>query len=265
LQKIKFEELNISKDILQAVEDMGFEETTPIQTNAIPPILQGKDIIGQAQTGTGKTAAFGIPLLEKINLMNKKPQAIILCPTRELTIQIAEELKRLARYKQSLYILPIYGGQPIGRQIKALNKGVQVIIGTPGRVIDHLHRGTLKLSNLEYVVLDEADIMLDMGFIDDIETILKDIPEDRQTLFFSATIPKKIIDLSKKYQHNSEFVRVEHEKLTVPSIEQYYYELRRGDKLINHHLHSVAIRAILIPYSAWYGGECREHEPQPKK
>jgi ATP-dependent RNA helicase DeaD len=231
LEKIKFEELDVSKEILKAVDDMGFEETTPIQTNAIPSILKGKDIIGQAQTGTGKTAAFGIPLLEEIDPSIKKPQAIILCPTRELAIQVAEELKRLAKYKRSLYTLPVYGGQPIGRQIKALKKGVHVIIGTPGRVMDHMRRGTLKLSNIDFVILDEADVMLDMGFVDDIETILKDVPKKRQTLFFSATIPKSIINLSKRYQVNSEFVKVAHEKLTVPGIDQYYYEIRRGDKL----------------------------------
>ncbi|MEJ6951593.1 DEAD/DEAH box helicase [Natronospora cellulosivora (SeqCode)] len=231
MQTIKFEELNISKDIMKAIEDMGFEETTPIQGTAIPPILSGKDIIGQAQTGTGKTAAFGIPILEKVNTNNKNPQAIILCPTRELAIQVAEELKRLARYKQNIYTLPVYGGQAIKRQIKALKKGVQIIIGTPGRVMDHMRRGTLKLSDIDFLVLDEADVMLDMGFVEDIETILKDTPETRQTLFFSATIPGPIRKLSKKYQKNSEFIKVAHEKLTVPSIEQHYYDLRRSDKL----------------------------------
>ncbi|MFW5981232.1 MAG: DEAD/DEAH box helicase [bacterium] len=231
MKTIKFEELNISKDIMKAIDDMGFEETTPIQANAIPPILKGKDIIGQAQTGTGKTAAFGIPILEKVDTNNKNPQAIILCPTRELAIQVAEELKRLARHKQNVYTLPVYGGQAIKRQIKALKKGVQIIIGTPGRVMDHMRRGTLVLSDIDFLVLDEADVMLDMGFIEDIETILKDTPEKRQTLFFSATIPTSIRKLSKRYQKNSQFIKVAHEKLTVPSIEQYYYEMRRSDKL----------------------------------
>ncbi|MFW6036036.1 MAG: DEAD/DEAH box helicase [Halothermotrichaceae bacterium] len=231
MKKIKFEEINISTDILNAVNDMGFEETTPIQTNAIPPILKGKDVIGQAQTGTGKTAAFSIPLLEKINSENKSPQAIILCPTRELAIQVSEELKRLAKYKRNLYTLPVYGGQSINRQIKALKKGVQIIIGTPGRVMDHMRRGTLNLSSIDFVILDEADVMLDMGFVDDIETILKDVPENRQTLFFSATIPKAIRKLSKKYQNNSQYIKVAHEKLTVPKIDQYYHEIRHGEKL----------------------------------
>lgn len=231
LKKIKFEELKISRDVLKAIEDMGFEETTPIQTNAIPPALEGRDIIGQAQTGTGKTAAFGIPLLERVDPDNKNPQAIILCPTRELAIQVAEELKRLARYKRNLHTLPVYGGQSIKRQIKVLKKGVQVIIGTPGRVMDHMRRGTLQLSGVDFLVLDEADVMLDMGFIDDIEKILEDIPQDRQTLFFSATIPKTIINLGKRYQKDAKLIRIAHENLTAPSIEQYYYEIKRGDKL----------------------------------
>ncbi|MCF8009528.1 MAG: DEAD/DEAH box helicase [Halanaerobiales bacterium] len=231
MQKIKFNELNISKEILMAVEEMGFEETTPIQTNAIPKIMDGNDIIGQAQTGTGKTAAFGIPILEAINPKNKNPQAIILCPTRELAIQVSEELKKLSKYKNNISTLPVYGGQSIGRQIKALKKGVQVIIGTPGRVMDHMRRGTLNLKHIDFLILDEVDVMLDMGFIDDIETILKDIPKNRKTLFFSATIPHTIRRLSKKYQNNSKFVKVAHEKLTVPSIEQYYFEVRKGNKL----------------------------------
>lgn len=231
MKKINFNELDISDNILRAVGDMGFEETTPIQTSAIPEILVGKDIIGQAQTGTGKTAAFGIPMLDKIDPNNKNPQSIILCPTRELAIQVSEELKKLSKYKQNIYTLPIYGGQSINRQIKALKKGAQVIIGTPGRVMDHMRRGTLNLKHIKYLILDEADVMLDMGFIDDIETILKDIPDDRNTLFFSATIPKSIKRLSKKYQKNSKFVKVAHEKLTVPSIEQHYFEIRKGNKL----------------------------------
>jgi len=231
LQKIRFEELDISSDVLRAIEDMGFEETTPIQTKAIPSIMQGKDIIGQAQTGTGKTVAFGIPILEKIDSFNNNTQAIILCPTRELAIQVSEELKRLAKFKRNITTLPVYGGQSISKQIKALKKGVQVVIGTPGRVMDHMRRGTLNLSSIEFLILDEADVMLDMGFIDDIETILRDIPDNKNTLFFSATIPKSIKKLSRKYQKNSMFVKVAHEKLTVPTTEQYYLEIKKGNKL----------------------------------
>lgn len=231
MKKIKFEELNLSKEVERAIEDMGFEETTPIQTQAIPPIMEGNDVVGQAQTGTGKTAAFGIPLLERIESNNKNLQALILCPTRELAIQVAEELRRLGKYKKKLRTLPIYGGQSIRRQIKALKKGVQVVIGTPGRVMDHMRRGTLNMKTVKMMVLDEADVMLDMGFIDDIETILRDMPKERQTLFFSATIPKAVLKLRKKYQKNSKFIKVVHKELTVPSIEQYYYEVRHGSKL----------------------------------
>ena len=232
LNKIKFTELGLSYEIMKAVDDMGFEVATPIQKNAIPEIMQGKDIIGRAQTGTGKTAAFGIPLLEKIDENLKKPQAIILCPTRELAIQVSRELKNLARYKHGIQTLPVYGGQSIGKQIQALNRGAQIIIGTPGRVMDHMRRGTLKLNNIDFLVLDEVDVMLDMGFIDDIETILRDIPEDRQTLFFSATIPKSIHKLSKRYQKNSQFIKVAKEKMTVPSIDQYYLKIKRKNKFM---------------------------------
>lgn len=210
---------------------MGFEEATPIQTLAIPKMMAGSDIIGQAQTGTGKTAAFGIPLLEKIDGKNKSVQAIILCPTRELAIQVAEELKLLSKYKRSINIVPVYGGQPINRQMMALSKGAQIIIGTPGRVIDHLERKTLKLDQASTVVLDEADEMLDMGFRDDIELILKSIPEQRQTVFFSATMPKEFLFLTKKYQKHPETIKVVNEKLTVPLIEQFYFDVREHQKL----------------------------------
>ncbi len=231
MEKKKFAELNLSTEINKAVEDMGFEEATPIQTQAIPYILKGRDVIGQAQTGTGKTAAFGIPILEKIDPKNKDVQAIILCPTRELAIQVAEELNRLGKYKQRIKSLPVYGGQPIKRQIKALNKGVQIVIGTPGRTMDHMRRGTLELDNLQMVVLDEADEMLNMGFRDDIETILKGVKGDRQTVFFSATMPQSILKLRKKYQNNPEIIKIAHKKLTVPNIEQAYFEVKRGNKL----------------------------------
>ncbi|MCK8826952.1 DEAD/DEAH box helicase [Natroniella acetigena] len=227
----KFEELNLSTEIKKAVEDMGFEEATPIQSQSIPYILQGRDVIGQAQTGTGKTAAFGIPTLEMVDSKNKDVQSLVVCPTRELAIQVAEELKRLSRYKNRINILPIYGGQPIKRQIKALNKGVQVIIGTPGRLMDHMRRGTLRLHNLKMVILDEADEMLNMGFRDDIEKILQGVKGKRQTILFSATMPKSILNLSKKYQKNAEIIKVVRQKLTVPNIEQAYFEVKRRNKL----------------------------------
>ncbi|MCL2390520.1 MAG: DEAD/DEAH box helicase [Endomicrobia bacterium] len=231
MSTLKFSELNLSNEILKAVQDMGFEEATPIQSLAIPKMVTGVDIIGQAQTGTGKTAAFGIPLLEKIDAKNKNVQAIILCPTRELAIQVCEELKLLSKYKRGINIVPVYGGQPIGRQMIALSKGAQIIVGTPGRVIDHLERKTLKLEFASTIVLDEADEMLDMGFRDDIELILKSIPQERQTVFFSATMPKEFLFLTKKYQKRPETIKVVSEKLTVPLIEQYYFDIREHQKL----------------------------------
>lgn len=230
METIKFNELNISQELERGIEDMGFEEATPIQTKSIPHIMEGKDVIGQAQTGTGKTAAFGIPVLEKIDPDDKSVQALILCPTRELAIQVSQELRKLAKYKSGIKTLPVYGGQPIQRQIKALKKGVQIVIGTPGRVMDHMRRRTLKLGGLNMLVLDEADEMLNMGFREDIETILKDTPSDRQTILFSATMPKPILKITKKYQKNPTTLKVAHKKLTVPNIEQYYFEIKKRDK-----------------------------------
>ena len=199
MKKLKFEEINLSMEVQKAVSDMGFEEMSLIQTQAIPIILEGLDIIGQAQTGTGKTAAFGIPIIEKCNPLEKMPQAIVLCPTRELSIQVAEEIKRLSKYK-NIFVLPVYGGQPINRQINALKKGIQIVVGTPGRVMDHIRRKTLKLDNIKMIVLDEADEMFDMGFRDDIEWVMNRLPEERQTVFFSATMPDEIVKFAKRYQ-----------------------------------------------------------------
>ncbi|MBO4521711.1 MAG: DEAD/DEAH box helicase, partial [Methanomicrobium sp.] len=187
---LKFSELNISDEIVRAVEDMGFEEPTPIQQLAIPLIMQGRDVTGQAQTGTGKTAAFAIPVIEKIKSDERHVQAIVLSPTRELTIQIAEEFNRLLKYRDDVRVLPIYGGQDIERQITALKRGIHIVVGTPGRVMDHLRRRTLTLNEIKTIVLDEADQMLDMGFKEDLEEILEYAPEVRQTILFSATMPK---------------------------------------------------------------------------
>ena len=231
MEKLKFKDLNISTEIQKAVEDMGFEEASPIQSLAIPQILAHKDVTGQAQTGTGKTAAFGIPLLENIDSNDKNLQAIILCPTRELAIQVAEELKKLSKYMPKIDVLPVYGGQPIDRQIKALQTGVQVIIGTPGRVMDHIDRGTLKLNTIKTVILDEADEMLDMGFREDIEYILEDIPENRQFLLFSATLPQEIMQLAKRYQNDPEIVKITKHELTTPDVEQKYFEVKEDMKL----------------------------------
>lgn len=231
MHTVKFEELNLSEDILKAIKDMGYEEATPIQSQAIPLLLEGKDVIGQAQTGTGKTASFGIPIIENIT-GNRTIQALILCPTRELSIQVAEELSELLKHKKGIHELPIYGGQPIERQIKALKNGsVQIIIATPGRLKDHIMRKTIKLDTVSTVVLDEADEMLDMGFRDDIEFILKSVPKERQTVLFSATMPKPILELSKKYLQKPEMVKVVHKELTVPNINQYYLEVKPNMKL----------------------------------
>lgn len=230
MEKRRFEELDLSKEIHRGISDMGFEEMSPIQAQAIPIILEGKDIIGQAQTGTGKTAAFGIPILEIIDPDKKDLQALVLCPTRELSIQVAEEIGRLGKYKRAIKVLPIYGGQPIDRQIRALKKGVQVVVGTPGRVMDHMRRRTLKVDNVKMMILDEADEMFDMGFRDDIEVVMKDLSEDRQTIFFSATMPREIMNFASRYQKEPEIIKVVHKALTVPKVEQAYFELKEHMK-----------------------------------
>ena len=231
MEAIKFEDLNLDAKILRAVTDMGFEAASPIQGQSIPLELEGLDIIGQAQTGTGKTAAFGIPLLQKVDPKSKKLQAIILCPTRELAIQVSEEIRRLAKYMHGVKVLPIYGGQEIGRQIRSLKDGIQVIIGTPGRVMDHMRRKTLKLEHVHTVVLDEADEMLNMGFLEDMETILSELPEERQTVMFSATMPPAIAEIAKKFQKDPEIVKVVKKELTVPKVTQYYYEVKPKTKV----------------------------------
>lgn len=220
-----FKDFNISDEIIKAVNDMGFEEPSSIQARAIPLMLSGTDMIGQAQTGTGKTAAFGIPILERINTKDKSVQAMILCPTRELSIQVAEEIARLGKYKKGVKVLPIYGGQPIDRQIRALKQGVQVVVGTPGRVIDHINRRTLKIGNVKIFVLDEADEMFDMGFREDIELVMGHLPEEKQMTFFSATMAKNIMSFAKTYQREPEVVQVVKKELTVPRVDQYYFDL----------------------------------------
>ncbi len=231
METIRFEELNLDAKILRAVTDMGFEAASPIQAKAIPLEIEGKDIIGQAQTGTGKTAAFGIPLLQKIDPKNKKLQAVVLCPTRELAIQVADEIRSLAKYMHGIKVLPIYGGQEIVKQIRSLKDGVQVIIGTPGRVMDHMRRKTIKFGQVHTVVLDEADEMLNMGFLEDMETILSELPEERQTVMFSATMPAAIAEIAKKFQKDPEIVKVVKKDLTVPKVTQYYYEVKPKNKI----------------------------------
>ncbi len=230
MELTKFDELELNPGILRAIEEMGFEQMSPIQAQAIPVVLQGKDIVGQAQTGTGKTAAFGIPLLQKINPKEKYLQAVVLCPTRELAIQVAEEIRKLANFLHGIKILPVYGGQEISKQIRSLKAGVHIIIGTPGRVMDHMRRKTIKFDGVNTMVLDEADEMLNMGFREDIETILEQIPEERQTILFSATMPQPILDIARIYQKNAQMIRVVKKELTVPKIEQYYYEVTKRNK-----------------------------------
>lgn len=231
METIKFEELNLDARILRAVIDMGFEAASPIQAQAVPVQKEGRDMIGQAQTGTGKTAAFGIPLLEKMHPDNRKTQAMILCPTRELAIQVAEEIRRLAKYMSGIKVLPVYGGQEIVKQIRSLKGGVQIIVGTPGRIMDHMRRKTIRTDEIRTVVLDEADEMLNMGFLEDMETILSQLPEERQTVMFSATMPQAIADIARKFQKDPVMVRVVKKELTVPKVTQYYYEVKPRTKV----------------------------------
>lgn len=229
-QGLKYQDANIRQEILRATKEMGFEVMTPIQEQAIPILLEGKDIIGQAQTGTGKTAAFAIPMIQRIDPEVRRPQGIILCPTRELAIQAAEEIRKLTRYLHGVKVLPIYGGQDISRQIRALSQGVQIIVGTPGRVMDHLRRHTIKTNEIRMIVLDEADEMLNMGFREDIETVLRDMPEQRQMALFSATMPQAILDITGTYQKDAVYVKVTPKEITVAAIKQAYYRVARKDK-----------------------------------
>ncbi|GGZ15581.1 RNA helicase [Echinicola pacifica] len=226
-----FSDLGISAEILQAVEEMGYTQPSPIQAQSIPTMLEGRDVIGQAQTGTGKTASFGIPIVDMVDASSKAPQALILCPTRELAVQVEGEITKLCKYKKGIFSTAIYGGESIDRQIRSLKKGVQIVVGTPGRIMDHMKRGTLKLDTVRTIVLDEADEMLDMGFREDIEKVLSEMPEERQTIFFSATMAKPIMDLTKKYQNNPEIVKITKKELTVENISQVYYEVKPSLKM----------------------------------
>ena len=231
MEKRPFKELGLSPEILKAVDKMGFEEASPIQTAVIPHGMAGKDVVGQSATGSGKTAAFAIPAIEKVDTHKRQVQVLVLCPTRELAVQVAEEFGKLAFFKKGLMEVPIYGGQSYERQFRALAAGAQVVIGTPGRVMDHMARGTLKLDALKVVVLDEVDRMLDMGFRDDIEHILKSVPAERQCLFFSATMPRMIQDLIKRYTREPVWVRIEAHAQNAPQVEQIYFEVDRRSKI----------------------------------
>ena len=225
-----FTELGLSEPLLQAISRLGFEKASPIQAEAIPLILAGHDVVGQSQTGSGKTSAFAIPAVELVEPKQHSVQVLILCPTRELAVQVAEEVYKLAAFKRGIHPLPIYGGQSYDRQIRALKQGAQIVIGTPGRILDHLERGTLNLQSVRMAVLDEADEMLDMGFRDDIEKILGAISGERQFICFSATMSKPILELIRTYAENAKTVRIEHKILTVPTVEQAYYESRGHSK-----------------------------------
>jgi ATP-dependent RNA helicase DeaD len=226
-----FESLGISEPILRTLTEIGYEAPTPIQEKTIPPMLAGRDLIGQAQTGTGKTAAFAIPILEKIDLASPEVQALVLAPTRELAIQVAEAIHTYSKYRGRVSVLPVYGGQPIQLQLKRLDRGVHVVVGTPGRIMDHLRRGSLRLDAVRLVILDEADEMLRMGFIEDVEWILSQAPEGRQTALFSATLPREIRRIAERHLKDPVAIEIEHKTLTVPTIEQRYLTVTPQQKL----------------------------------
>ena len=238
-----FNELPISSEIMKAVEEMGYENATDIQAQSIPCILEGKDVLGRSNTGTGKTAAFGIPAIEKVIPGNKFPNALIICPTRELVTQVATELRKFSKYKEGVKIVPIYGGQPIDRQIQLLKRGCGIVVGTPGRIMDHLNRRTLKLQDVNMIILDEADEMLNMGFKEDIEEILSMMPADNehQTILFSATWPQAILKITEQFQKDPVRVEIKSSQRTIDTVEQIYYEAPRGKKanalrvLLNHY------------------------------
>jgi len=229
MQKQNFEDLPLSMKVMRAIEDLGFGNLFPIQAQAIVPLLEGKDVIGQAKTGTGKTAAFGIPMVERLNPKINSVQGLVLEPTRELAVQVAEHIDRLSKYS-AFKVLPIYGGESIRKQIYALKRGVHIVVGTPGRIIDHLKRGTLNLRSVKTVVLDEADRMLDMGFIDDIEYILSKVPANRQTSLFSATIDQSVMNVCNRFMKNPEKILVSKDEIALTQINQYYMVVNRRSK-----------------------------------
>ena len=224
-----FEDLPLSQEVMNGIEELGFSNLFPIQAEAIMPLLEGKDVIGQAQTGTGKTAAFGIPMIECLNPKNKSVQGLVLEPTRELAMQVAEHIGRISRFA-AFKVLPIYGGEPIQKQIYALESGVHIVVGTPGRIIDHLKRGTLDLASVKVVVLDEADRMLDMGFIDDIEYILSNVPVNRQTSLFSATIDQSVMNICHRYMKKPEKILVSKDEIALTQMDQYYMVVNPRNK-----------------------------------
>ncbi|MFC1487787.1 DEAD/DEAH box helicase [Thermoproteota archaeon] len=230
MQIRNFEDLPLTTEVMKGIDELGFIELFPIQAQAIIPLLEGKDVIGQAQTGTGKTAAFGIPMVERIDPKNKRVQGLVLAPTRELAIQVAQRISRFSKYTK-VKVLPVYGGESINRQIRALDRGVHIVVGTPGRTIDHLRRGTLNLSSTKIVVLDEADRMLDMGFIDDIKFILSKVPHDKQMSLFSATIDKSVMNMCHRYMKKPEKILVSKDEIALEQLNQYYMVVNPRNKL----------------------------------
>lgn len=230
MAELKFEELGLNDKILRAINELGFEEPSQIQEQAIPVVLEGFDVIGQAQTGTGKTLAFGAPVLNKIGSPKGKISSLIIAPTRELAIQVNDEIGRLAKFT-GIRALPVYGGKPIDRQIRAIKQGVDIVVGTPGRLLDLIRRRVLDLSHVNFVVLDEADEMLDMGFIEDIKEIVSNCPEDRQTMLFSATMPAPIKNLAKNYMRKDiKHVSIVKKEITVSTVKQYYFEIKQNNR-----------------------------------
>jgi ATP-dependent RNA helicase DeaD len=248
MERLRFDELGLSEDILKAVQEMGFETASPIQSQGIPLLLAGNDVIGQAQTGTGKTAAFGIPMIEATEPFSKNVEGIILCPTRELAMQVSDEMKKLSKFKKGVFITTVYGGDSIDRQIKSLKAGANIVVGTPGRVIDMIERRALKLQNIKMAVLDEADEMLDMGFREDIESILQETPDERMTVLFSATMSKQIMALTKNYQRDPKLVKVVKNEITNENIEQLYYDVKGRAKMevMTRLIDFYALKLVLI-------------------
>ena len=227
-----FEELEIREDLLHAIKDMGFEKPMPVQEKVIPHLLhEDGDVVALAQTGTGKTAAFGLPVIQRTDTSLRQPQALIISPTRELCLQIGGDLADFSKYTSGLSVLPVYGGSSIESQIRTLRKGVQIIVATPGRLLDLIKRGEVNLSGVHTVILDEADEMLNMGFREDIETVLEYLPQEHQTVLFSATMPKPILEITRKYQHDAINIKIVKKELTVANIDQYYYDVKRKDKI----------------------------------
>ena len=220
--EVTFADLGLSDQVLKALSDVGYEKPSAIQAATIPPLLAGRDVVGLAQTGTGKTAAFALPILSRLDLAQKSPQALVLAPTRELALQVCEAFERYGAHIKGVHVLPVYGGQGYGVQLSALRRGVHVVVGTPGRIMDHLEKGTLDLSELRFLVLDEADEMLNMGFAEDVETILADTPDDKNVALFSATMPAQIRRISKQYLNDPAEITVRNKTATAPNIAQRY-------------------------------------------